>query len=902
MCAQRQFCSARPRLSIGVVLGTYSVLLAVLPLIVVVGIAVNLFEQHVRQQSINQMMALAEAKTRDIRRWLDNSQVALDLMLTNRDQYRRMQDILVARGPVGPRGVILTNFLRDQQALQQSFEELYLYNLDGEIRLSTLEQRTGQNVREQPYFAPSLEQAYVQPPYLDPERGAYTSIVLQPILHQSGNVIGVLAGRLNLTTLASIMTNRLGLGATGETYLISRRHHTFVTPSRFAPDDVMTQYHSYGIATVLTGVDGAAFYPNYRGQEVIGVYRWIPELESGMLAEIEAAEAFAPLVYIRHISMLIAGLMALVALVIGVAIHLRIAVPVRRLTDVALAVMDGDYGQRARIRSRTEIGQLALAFDAMTERLEQLINSLEQQVAERTAQLTKALQVAQQAQSAAEAANKMKTRFIANMSHELRTPLNAIINFTYIIRNGLRGPVTVGQMEYLDRVYSSGEHLLGMINDILDLAKIEAGRMELYREEVALDTLVQSAMASAVGLTHDKPITLHYDLPSGLPPVLIDKTRIRQVLLNLLSNAAKFTDQGQITVRIWQEGTELITSVQDTGVGIPADKLSIIFEEFRQVDDGSDRTYQGTGLGLSICKRLIDMHGGRIWVESTVGVGSTFFFSLPVTGASAVVPAICDGVVSDHDAPHILVIDDDPAAIEIVRTYLRQAGYAVAGITDSRTALAAVRRRPPAVIILDILMPYKDGWELLAALKGDPVLRTIPVICYTIVDEKPLGLSLGADAYLLKPIEPAVLRRTVQELVDHTAHILVVDANPEAVNEIIRYLGENGYEVRITSDESAALAAIEVQRPDLIILDLALPHGAGFILLQRLELDVTLRTIPVIVLHSQNMLPDEYASVQDHMRHLVHKEGLTPPQMLAQVQQALCQHIRLAPDHDDVLE
>lgn len=234
MRAQHRSRLARPRLSIGVVLGTYSVLLAVLPLIVVVGIAVHLFEQHVRQQSVNHMTALAEAKTRDIRRWLENSQIALDLTLTNRDQYRRMQDILIARGPTGPRGVILTNFLRDQQNLQQSFEELYLYNLDGEIRLSTLEQQIGQNVREQPYFAPSLEQAYVQPPYFDPERDRYTGIVSQPIRHQSGNVIGVLAGRLNLTTLASIMTNRLGLGATGETYLISRRHHTFVTPSRFA--------------------------------------------------------------------------------------------------------------------------------------------------------------------------------------------------------------------------------------------------------------------------------------------------------------------------------------------------------------------------------------------------------------------------------------------------------------------------------------------------------------------------------------------------------------------------------------------------------------------------------------------------------------------------------------------
>jgi predicted ATPase/signal transduction histidine kinase len=270
-------------------------------------------------------------------------------------------------------------------------------------------------------------------------------------------------------------------------------------------------------------------------------------------------------------------------------------------------------------------GQIAISLENA-----RLYANLEQLVDERTSQLSVALSDAEQARAAAEEANDLKTRFVANMSHELRTPLNAILNFTYIIKNGVRGPVTADQVAYLDRVYANGQHLLGLINDILDLAKIEAGRMELFREEVCLGELAQSTLASAVGLTKDKPVELVADLAADLPTVMADKTRIRQVLLNLLSNAAKFTDAGRISVQVRIAGTELITSVSDTGSGIPADKHAAIFEEFRQADEGSARSYQGTGLGLPICQRLIEMHGGRIWVASEVGVGSTFSFSLPL--------------------------------------------------------------------------------------------------------------------------------------------------------------------------------------------------------------------------------------------------------------------------------
>lgn len=266
------------------------------------------------------------------------------------------------------------------------------------------------------------------------------------------------------------------------------------------------------------------------------------------------------------------------------------------------------------------------------------INSnLEARVAERTYQLEEALAEASTAREIAEEASQLKSQFLANMSHELRTPLNAIINFSYMLRNGMYGEVNPNQTSYLERVQGSGEHLLALINDILDISKIEAGHLQLYRETVNLAPLMDAAMATATSLTKSKPVHLEQHLEPDLPPVCADPTRLRQIMLNLLSNAAKFTEQGRISLRATRQEQMAVISISDTGVGIPADKFATIFEEFRQADEGSARSYQGTGLGLPICKRLIELHGGRIWLESTVGQGSTFSFSLPLAETAPVV-------------------------------------------------------------------------------------------------------------------------------------------------------------------------------------------------------------------------------------------------------------------------
>lgn len=586
-------------------------------------------------------------------------------------------------------------------------------------------------------------------------------------------------------------------------------------------------------------------------------------------------------------TLLTMSLFFLLALISMVVLSRRLTRPIEALVAGTRAIGSGDLNVTIPVTSRDELGILAHSFNQMTSelavargRLETWNQTLERTVEQRTAELAAATAEAQEARAASEQANQLKSQFLANMSHELRTPLNSIINFTRILSSGMRGPVNEGQIDYLNRVRQSGQHLLGLINDILDLSKIEAGRMELYKETLQINELVQSVMATAIGLTKDKPIELCQEIAPSLPPVEADHTRIRQVLLNLLSNAAKFTDEGTITVRVVQQGEELIISVADTGIGIAPEHIASIFEEFRQIEGSSSRRYEGTGLGLAICRRFIEMHGGKIWADSVVGAGSTFSFSLPIVPAALPPEPVAVFTPADHEGTAILVIDNDPATIEIVGSYLGHDHYTVYGTTDSRRALDEARRIKPSAIILDVLMPYKDGWEILSELKSDPELRLIPVVLYTIIEEQKLGFYLGASAYLTKPIDEEQLRTTVARLVTADSRILVIDDDPNAIEIVTRQLGHAGaYNVVSANSGRAGLDHIASERPDLIILDLMMPEIDGFAVLEQLDREPATSTIPVIVLTAKDLTRSEHDFLNQRVNGLLSKE-LTPPEHL----------------------
>jgi signal transduction histidine kinase/CheY-like chemotaxis protein len=397
----------------------------------------------------------------------------------------------------------------------------------------------------------------------------------------------------------------------------------------------------------------------------------------------------------------------------------------------------------------------------------------------------------QAAKEVAEQANRAKSAFLANMSHELRTPLNAIIGFSRIVRRKGEGLLPEKQLENLDKVLLSAEHLLGLINTILDIAKIEAGRMEVQPVKFDLAGVVDMCITTAQPLL--KPgVNLVKNLPPNLPLFYSDPDKVKQILLNLLSNAAKFTHAGQITVAV-QGSVENLSpthplnlAVTDSGIGISAEALERIFEEFQQADSSTTRQYGGTGLGLSISRHLAQLLGGDLSATSALGAGSTFTLTLPIQYGERLAPSLAVPSQPAKDADQempvklerakvkgeragaqsriILAIDDDPDVIYLLRENLSEVGYQVVGATSGDEGIQKAKEFKPFAITLDITMPRKDGWEVLHDLKTDPVTQDIPVIMLTMVDKKLLGYRLEAADYLLKPVDSQAIVAALQRL------------------------------------------------------------------------------------------------------------------------------------------
>lgn len=507
----------------------------------------------------------------------------------------------------------------------------------------------------------------------------------------------------------------------------------------------------------------------------------------------------------------------------------------------------------------------------------------------------RAYELSQQAVEEMRRADRLKSQFLANMSHELRTPLNSIIGFSKVILKGIDGPITELQRQDLTSIYNSGQHLLGLINDILDLSKIEAGKMELQFSEVNLGDLINSVMSTAIGLVKDKPITLHHHVPADLPTVIADATRIRQVLLNFLSNAAKFTEEGSITVEAkvieGPKGTpEIMVTVTDTGIGIAEEDRAKLFQPFSQVDDSPTRRTGGTGLGLSICRSFVEMHGGRIgllWSE--VGKGSTFFFTLPVPKPSAEESAF-QPVPLPEGTPVILAIDDDHQVTQLYQRYLETNGYRIVPLHDPHQAVPAAKRLKPFAITLDLMMPDKDGWQVLFDLKNDPETRDIPVIICSILEEEEKGFSLGAADYLVKPFLPEDLIHALYRLKNggNDPQILIVDDSEEDVRLLQKILEADGrFHTQVAQNGQAALKHLAQHTPDVILLDLFMPGMDGFQVLEALRTHPTWNRIPVIIITGGDLTPEQREQLAEFSKRMLNKSQLQEKELFALLESAL---------------
>jgi signal transduction histidine kinase/CheY-like chemotaxis protein len=529
--------------------------------------------------------------------------------------------------------------------------------------------------------------------------------------------------------------------------------------------------------------------------------------------------------------------------------------------------------------------QAAIAIEnaKLYQQVRQHAEELEARVRERTQEL-------EEANRQLESVSRHKSEFLANMSHELRTPMNAIIGFTRLVMRRAKDILPTREHDNLGKILISADHLLTLINDILDLSKIEAGRMEVHSSSFSLEPLIDVCLRTVEPLVRSERLQLVKDIEPGLSPLFTDQDKLKQIVVNLLSNAVKFTEEGTITVSARQRDGQVAIAVTDTGIGIPADKLGLIFEEFRQVDSSTTRRYSGTGLGLSISRHLARLLGGDINVQSTIEVGSTFTAIMPLryqavhlAMAGATVPLPAAPAVQPEADRIVLAIDDDPDVIYLLQENLAEAGYRVMGAAGGEEGLQKARELRPFAITLDILMPRKDGWQTLHELKADTATRDIPVIVLSIVDNKDLGYRLGAFDYLLKPFDREAILATLGHIPPHQGRLLVVDDDPQVVDLVRQLLEGEPYEIAAATDGQEALEAIAEKRPDIILLDLLMPRIDGFGVIDHLQQDPQSRQIPVIVLTAKALTTTERVALDQTVRTVIQKRGLDRDTLLQEL-------------------
>ncbi len=475
--------------------------------------------------------------------------------------------------------------------------------------------------------------------------------------------------------------------------------------------------------------------------------------------------------------------------------------------------------------------------------------------------------------------DNLKSQFLANMSHELRTPLNSIIGFSKVLLKGIDGELNDLQRQDLMTINESGTHLLGLINDILDMSKIESGKMEIHQEYIDMHPIFDGVIATAKGLIKDKPLELYKEIRADLPKVYGDQTRIRQVLLNIVSNAAKFTKEGRITLRArrvpanMERGlpASVQVEVEDTGIGIPAEHMDKLFEEFRQVDGSTTRQVGGTGLGLPISKRFVEMHGGQMWVESEVNVGSKFLFTIPlhpVVEESSAAQILVRSKDIQPGQPMVLAVDDQQGVLDLYKRYLEKAGYGLVGLSNANDIFDYIADLNPKVILLDINLPGKDGWQVLSELRDSDDTSRIPVIICSIDDDIQKGMKMGASGYLTKPIIEndllLALDEATQSMVGDAYNVLIVDADREYGQAISQVLEETGlYESRVVSQGFEALGATQDGSFDVIVMDVDLNDMDGYGLLMSMRSIDDTKDIPVIVITARDLSPDELQRLDD---------------------------------------
>ncbi|MEW6571396.1 MAG: diguanylate cyclase [Nitrospirota bacterium] len=556
------------------------------------------------------------------------------------------------------------------------------------------------------------------------------------------------------------------------------------------------------------------------------------------------------------------------------------------------------------LRSLKEEQLLQKVIEDKTKELEDLKINLEKKVSERTREL-------ERINRELEYANQLKGRFIANMSHELRTPLNSIIGFSDVLLDRTFGDLTENQERYVRNIYSSGKHLLELINNVLDIAKIEAGKYEMVYETFPVDDILSDVVSIMNPLAEDKFIEIIVSIGEAVSIITADRVKLKQILYNLLSNAIKFTPEGgMVKISVTKEenlderypwavpGMEFLKfSVQDTGIGISPEDQEKIFDEFEQANATFSRQYGGAGLGLALTKKLVELHGGAITVESKLGEGSTFSFAIPITSPVEIPePESVEAVTLNfpwmkEEAPLILIVEDDLPTAELLTLHLTQAGYKVAHAFDGEEALEKAGNLQPFTITLDVLLPKKDGWEVLQELKSNPKTADIPVIIHSIVDNKDLAFALGAADYLLKPLDKEALFSKLEEITIAKGKkavptsVLIIESEDEVTNYLKEVFEPQGFLIYTAPTGKRGVELATALRPAVIFLDFSLSDMLGFDVIKEIKETPSTKDIPVFIITERDISVEDRMALVGKIERIVQRSSFDTSELISHIKE-----------------
>jgi len=490
-----------------------------------------------------------------------------------------------------------------------------------------------------------------------------------------------------------------------------------------------------------------------------------------------------------------------------------------------------------------------------------------------------------------ERATHLKSKFLASMSHELRTPLNAIVGFSELLAEETAGQLNDKQRRFVNHIRQGASHLLQLINDILDLSKIEAGQLELHCEDFCIEDALPEVLSTIRPLAMSKNINVGQNLESNFS-IYADRVRFKQVLYNLLSNAVKFTPKdGQIAIECGSDGHSAIISVSDTGIGIRRENHAMVFEEFRQVEGNQGNAQQGTGLGLAITKRLVEQQGGKISLQSELGRGSRFTFTVPLAthaAAGAPINAANDAPVATNGRikPLILIVDDELASRELLATYL-EPHYRIAMAESGLEALEKAKELQPDAITLDVMMAKGNGFEALVALRKTAETASVPIIILSIVDQKQVGFALGATDYLIKPVRKTALLESMRKHVplpaDDDSAILLVDDDLKTLDLLEETLRSAGYETQSVQSGTRALEVLSSKLVGAVLLDLLMPGMDGFEVIRHIRQQEDLLDLPILVMTAKQLTSEEISLLRQHTQALFHKNGRWQRQLISEI-------------------